>query len=471
MKRYEQVADELSRLINRNIYPAGKRIPSTRDLVKKFGVSVSTIMQAQRLLERRGLVEARPRSGYYVRPQRLHRDHAPTQSRPNSRPSLVRSKQMVLEIVQLSQRKDIVHFGAAIPDAHFLPYRALARSIASVNRSHASELGNYSFPPGNEALRQQIAVRMAEAGCEVSPEEIIITNGCHEAFTLALKAVTQPGDLVAIESPTYYGMLQSIESLNLKVLEIPTHPHSGISLSALELAIEQWEIKACVVVSNFSNPLGYQLSDQQKGDLVSLLARASIPLIEDDINGDLGFMQQRPCAAKRYDTSDSVLYCSSFSKTIAPGFRIGWVVGGKWHDQIAHQKFATSLAAPTLPQMALAHYLEQGGYNRHIRQTRDSYAEQVHLMVEMVLDHFPEGTRVTHPMGGFVIWVELPVGIDTTQLYHEVLPLGISITPGTLFSAVGKYTRCLRLNCALKWDERTVWALMTLGQRARAALV
>ncbi len=470
MKLYEQVAEEISLLIGRGVYPVGKRIPGTRDLVKKFNVSVSTIMQAQRLLERRGLVEARPRSGYYVRSQNDHHEHIPSQSKPSSRPALVGNKKLVLDIVQQSRRDGIIHLGAAVPDAHFLPYRALNRSISSISKRCAAEILNYSFPPGNEALRQQISIRMADAGCLVSPDEIIITNGCHEAMTLALKAVTKPGDLVAIESPTYYGILQAIDSLHLKVLEIPTHPQSGISLSALELAIEKWDIKACVVISNFSNPLGYQLSDQQKRELVALMERESIPLIEDDIYGDLGFMQQRPCAAKRFDQGDSVIYCSSFSKTITPGFRVGWVVAGKWHDQVQHQKFATSLASPTLPQMALAHFLEQGTYSRHIRKVRDIYAEQVHRMVEMVLEHFPEGTRVTRPMGGLVVWVEFPEGVDTLQIYYEAISLGISTAPGMLFSAVGKYSRCLRLNCAIKWDERTTWAVVTLGQMGKQIL-
>ncbi len=470
MKLYEQVADEITLLIERNVYPVGRRIPGTRDLVKKFKVSVSTIMQAQRILERRGLVEARPRSGYYVRSHDDHHAHIPAQSKPSSRPALVGNKKLVLDIVQQSRREGIIHLGAAVPDAHFLPYRALNRSISNVSRRCASEIPNYSFPPGNEALRQQISIRMADAGCVVSPDEIIITNGCHEAMVLALKAVTKPGDLVAIESPTYYGMLQAIDSLHLKVLEIPTDPQSGISLSALELAIEQWDIKACMVISNFSNPLGYQLSDQQKRNLVALLARESIPLIEDDIYGDLGFMRQRPYAAKRFDRSDSVLYCSSFSKTIAPGFRVGWVVAGKWHDQVEHQKFATSLASPTLPQMALAHYLEQGGYNRYIRKVRNVYAEQVHRMVEMVLEHFPEGTKVTRPTGGLVVWVQFPEGVDTLKIYYDALALGISTAPGMIFSAVGKYTRYLRLNCAVKWDERTTWAIMTLGEMARKIL-
>jgi len=470
VKLYEQVAEEISLLIDRGVYPIGKRIPGTRELVKRFHVSVSTIMQAQRLLERRGLVEARPRSGYYVRSPDSHHAHIPAQSKPSNRPALVATKQMALEILRSSQRKGLIHLGAAVPDAQYLPYQALNRSIASVTKRHASEIPNYTFPPGNEELRQQIAMRMADAGCVVSPDEIIITNGCHEALTLALKAVTKPGDLVAIESPTYYGMLQAIESLNLKVLEIPTHPQSGISISALELAIEQWDIKACVVISNYSNPLGYQLSDQQKSDLVALLDRESIPFIEDDVYGDLGFMPQRPCAAKRFDQTDSVLYCSSFSKTIAPGFRVGWIVAGKWRDQVEHLKFSSSLASPTLPQMALAHYLDQGSYCRHIRMVRDIYAEQAHRIAEMVLQHFPEGTKVTRPTGGFVVWVQFPEGIDTLQIYHEALSLGISTAPGMLFSAVGKYNRCLRLNCALKWDERTTWAIVTLGDMAKKIL-
>ena len=466
MKRYEAVAEQVAERIEQGVYRAGRRIPGTRDLVKQFGASTSTVMQAQRLLEQRGLVEARPRSGYYVRARHLQRNQLPAPSKPSSRPALVGNKQVVLEVMKASKQEGVVHLGAAVPHSDFLPYRALSRSVASVNKRHAAEFSNYTSLLGHEALRQQVAVRMAEAGCTVSPEQVIITNGCHEALTLSLKAVTQPGDLVAIESPAYYGLLQVIQSLNLKVLEIPTDPSSGVSLEALQLAIEQWPIKACVMIANFSNPLGHQLTDERKQQLVSMLREAEIPLIEDDIHGDLSFDQQRPLAAKHFDREDGVLYCSSFSKTIAPGFRVGWVVTEQWHNQIEYQKFASSLATPTLPQLAIADFLERGTYNRHLREIRSRYAEQVQRMVQMVLEHFPQGTRVSQPQGGFVLWVELPKGNNTTQLYEEVLALGISITPGMLFSAQSKYTRCLRLNCALQWDDRTTWALMTLGKMA-----
>lgn len=334
-------------------------------------------------------------------------------------------------------------------------------------REHNADAVLYEFPPGELNLRRQIARRMTEIGSPTDPEELVITNGCQEALVLALRAITVEGDVIAIESPTYYGLFQVIEFLGLKALEIPTHPHDGISIEALEFALEQWPVKAVIATPNFSNPLGGCMSDQRKRALVKLLARKQITLIEDDIYGDLGFSGERPSITRSFDTrGETVIYCSSFSKTLAPGLRVGWIAPGKHLDRIEYLKYVMNLATPTAPQLAVADMLERGGYDRYLRQARQEYAHAVDRMSRAIEKYFPEGTRVTRPQGGFVLWVEFPSGVDSELLYETALQHGICIAPGPMFSATRKYRNFIRLNAAVQWEPRVEKALIKLGQLA-----
>lgn len=467
-KRYEQVADGIARQIDSGIYRPGDRIPGVRKLSRQFGVSISTVVQAHRLLEDQGRLEARPRSGYYVRALAWSAPAPPAISKPPARPMAVTSQELALRLVQAANQPDTVQFGAAVPDPSFLPGAAINRAVTAAARRYGSRTDQYEFPPGAPELRRQIARRMADAGCRVGPDAVVVTSGCQEAVTICLRAVAGPGDVIAIESPTFYGLLQVIEALGMKALEIPTDPRNGISLEALQLAIEQWPVKACVLVPNFGNPLGHCMPDARKKALVALLGHAGIALIEDDVCGDLGFAHMRPRAVKSWDRRGGVLYCSSFSKTLSPGLRLGWVVPGSFQAAVEFQKYVLNLAAPTLAQLGVADFLERGGYDRYLRGVRGHYQRQVNRMIQAVARCFPVGTRVTQPAGGFVLWVELPRSVESLELYRRALQQGISVAPGPMFSATGKYRNCIRLNCAQRWSDDLQRAIETLGRLAHA---
>ncbi|MEJ2618853.1 MAG: PLP-dependent aminotransferase family protein [Candidatus Thiodiazotropha sp.] len=368
-----------------------------------------------------------------------------------------------MQLVKASNQPGMIQLGAAVPAPSYLPTRQVEKAMANANRMQRQRSAGYEFPPGVAALRRQIARRLGEIGCNVRTDEIVITNGCQEALTLALRATTTPGDVVAIESPTFYGLLQVVESLGLEALEIPTHPRDGISIQALQMAIDQWPVKACILVPNFSNPLGYCMSETSKQELVELLGSHQIPLIEDDVYGDLGFSQRRPGVCKRYDQQGMVLHCSSISKTLSPGLRVGWIVPGRYQQAVEYLKFVTSLAAPTLPQLAVAELLENGQYERHLRKTRNEYARAVERMTIAVERVFPEETRITRPQGGFVIWVELPDNRDSFSMARQLLSEGITIAPGPIFSATAKYQNFMRLSCACDWDDRIERALARIA--------
>ncbi len=446
--RYQELADRLSALIQQGTYPSGERIPSVREMSRQQGVSISTVLQAYYLLEDQGLIEARPQSGYYVRAQLAQRLPEPDISSPRRDPSQVSLHELVMIIMRDSLNPGLVQLGAALPILDAQVTQKINRIISSLAREKGLKAHQYQFPPGLMALRTQIARRAVNAGCSLSPSEIQITSGGTEAISLCLHAVCKPGEIVATESPCYFGTLQMLEVHGLRALEIPTHPREGISLEALEFAIEHNPIKAVVVISNFSNPLGSQLPDEKKKALVELLARHDIPLIENDVVGELYFGEKRPLVCKSFDTKGLVMLLSAFSKDISPGLRIGWVAAGRYQAEIEWLKFTLSASSPTVPQMAIAEFLESGGYDQHLRRLRREYAHNANLMSDAVMRYFPEGTRLTRPSGGFVLWVQLPENVDSLELYKVALQGGITLTPGHVFSATYQFSNFIRLNAA-----------------------
>jgi DNA-binding transcriptional MocR family regulator len=463
---YEQVAQKLQEQVASGVYRQGERVPSVRRLSDQLDVSISTVVEAYRRLESRGVLEARPQSGYYVRTRLWQPPAQPDISKPHSSPTAVSVSALALKVLRASRDPEVLQLGVAAPHPSLLPTKTLNGILARIARRNTEKGDGYDFPPGSPELRRQIARRALDAGCTLSPEDIVTTSGCQEALSLCLRAVTKAGDTVAIESPAFYGTLQTIEQMGLKAIEIPTCPRKGISIEALKLALERWKIKACLVVPNFSNPTGAVMPDERKKRLVQLLAEREIPLIEDDINGDLSHVAPRPKAAKSYDRKGLVMLCSSFSKTLAPGYRVGWVAPGRWREQIEHLKYVSTMATATLPQLAIAEFLERGNYDHYLRKTRALYAQGIERMTHAVARYFPDGTRTTQPAGGFVLWVELPKAVDALELHRRALARKILIAPGPLFSPKQAYRNCIRLTCALPWDERLERALVTLGRTA-----
>jgi DNA-binding transcriptional MocR family regulator len=464
--RYHELADRIADLISHGTYPPGTRIPSVRQMSQQQNLSISTVLQAYALLERRGAIEARPQSGYYVRARLEERLPEPETSSPQLDPSHVSLHDLVIMLMRDSENPNLAQLGAALPHLDPRLIQTINRIMTKIIRQHGVEAHQYQFPPGLEALRVQIARRMVNAGCSLSPAEILITCGGTEAIDFSLHAVCRPGDIVAIESPSYFGTLQTLEAHGLRALEIPTHPRDGISLGALEFAIEHNPIRAVFVISNFNNPLGSKIPDERKEWLVDLLARHNIPLIENDVYGELYFAEKRPLVCKAFDTKGLVILLSSFSKDISPGLRLGWVAAGRYSSEVEWLKFTLSASSPTLPQMAVAEFLEGGGYDQHLRRIRREYAHNVELMSDAVMRYFPEGTRLTRPSGGFILWVQVPENVDSLDLYKTALQSGITLAPGHFFSTTDQFSNFIRLNAAT-FNFSTDRALERLGQMVK----
>ena len=463
VKLYEKVADDITHLIEGGTYRPGVRIPSVRQLSRQFEISVSTVLQSYYLLEDRGLIEARPQSGYFVRARSRAHLPEPEISAPELDPTKVSIRELTMMVLHDYHNPNLVQLGTAVPNPDLLPTDKLNRILASLARRKNIKSNEYDLPPGCEALRVQIARRAVTANCNLTPNDIVITSGCIEAINLCLNAVCRYGDTVAIESPIYFGILQIMEAMGLQALEIPTHPRDGISLEALSFALEHNPVKACLVISNFNNPLGSCIPGDHKKELVGLLAKKEIPLIENDISGELYFSEERPTVAKAYDRKGLVMLCSSFSKDIAPGYRVGWIVPGRFQATVEWLKFTSSASTALLPELAIAEYLQSGGYDHLLRHNRRVYAHNVARMSQAVMRHFPEGTRVTRPSGGFVFWCQLPENVDSLQLYKSALKAGITLAPGAIFSAKHQYRNFIRLNAAC-WSDEIEHAIARLGK-------
>ena len=321
-----------------------------------------------------------------------------------------------------------------------------------------------------DPLTREIARRYLLAGAPLTHDELVITVGCCEAINLSLRAVTRPGDTVAIETPAYFGFLETIQSLGLRTLEVPTEPRTGIDLAALRDALTHNDVKAEIVMPSFQNPLGSCMPDDKKERLYRLLADFDVPAIEDDIYGDLHFGERRPKPLKAWDTDGRVLLCSSFGKTLAPSLRVGWCAPGRYLERVRRLKFTNTLGTPVVLQKTVSDFLRPGGYDHHLRSIRRAYQNQLHLFSQAILRHFPEGTRLSRPQGGFILWAELPAGVDTLQLHRDALRHHINTAPGALFSVKDRYRNCLRMNCGIPWSEPVDAALHTLGGLARAQL-
>lgn len=464
---YEEVAARIAYLVEQGTLRPGDRVPSIRSLSKQMQVSINTVKEAYSQLEDRRLIEAKPQSGYYVRARLPELPDEPIVAQPDLRPTEVSLGKVYQMVMKDMHNPDLQQLGIAFPNPDLLPVDKLNRMLSSETRRFRTQSVSYEIPPGSERLRQQIAQRALLCGCTLSPDQIVITSGCVEAVLLSLRVLCKPGDTILIETPVYFNFLQLIEDLGLKTLEIPCSPRGGISLEALEYALahNQSHISACLVITNINNPLGGQMPDENKRKLVELLDDYDIPLIEDDIYGDLSFSDKRPSVAKAYDKKGNVLLCSSFSKTLAPGYRVGWIAAGRYQEQIERGKMLASVATATPTQLAIAAFLANGGYDHHLRSIRRVYARKVAQMADAIGRYFPSGTKVSRPRGGFALWVEMPEQINSIKLYERSRQAGITFAPGPLFSAAGKYQNCIRLNAAF-WCDEVERAVATLGALA-----
>ena len=468
MTLYETLANELKAQIERGVFEVGNKLPSVRQLSTEHKVSIATVQEAYRVLEAQQLVEAKPKSGYFVARSILI-DNTPSMTKPPQRPMDVSQWEDVLDTLLNTFNKDhdaktLCQFQHAMPNMTAKTLKPLIKRLHELTKHRALDGMIYGDVKGDETLRKQLSRLAAASGCVLQSDEFIVTSGCQEALSVCLRAVASAGDVIAVESPGFYGAMQAIKGAELKALEIPTDSETGLSLEALKLALDQWPIKAILVAPTVNNPQGFVMPEAKKKALYELAREYDVAIIEDDIYGDIAYAYPRPKTIKSFDKDGRVLLCSSFSKTLAPGFRVGWIAPGSYRNKVLHVKYVSSSMCPTLPQLAIASFIEQGGYDKHIRAMRHHYLSARDALRSDIKRYFPADTCISYPQGGYVLWVELNSRYDSVKLADEAKQKGIYVAPGQLFSATGKYRHCLRFNFIDSTQAARTEAIQRLGE-------
>lgn len=465
MKReiqYQKIARTIIAQIKQGVWKTGEKLPSLRAVSHENGVSLNTAIQAYYELEKEGYITSRPKSGYIVnyKPIRLS---APATTRPSVHSEGKEVADLIAEVYSTLEigDKSITRFSLGMPEDVLLPIAKLNKELIRAIRSLPGNGTRYDETQGNIRLRKYVARFTYCWNGNLTEEDIVTTAGVTNAIAMALSVTTKKGDTVAVESPVYFGMLQLANSLGLRVLELPTNPVTGIDQDALKEALPQ--INACLLISNFNNPMGSCMPDEHKKAVVAMLAEHNIPLIEDDLYGDLFFGNSRPRPCKAFDEKGLVLWCGAVSKTLAPGYRVGWIAPGKFKKAIIRQKNIHLISTPTLNQEAIANFMENDRYENHLRKLRgELHANSIHF-AQAIMDYFPENTKIVTPQGGFMLWMELDKQIDTTKLYYTAMRQKISIAPGRMFTLQDQYNNCLRLSYGQRWTSLIEERLKSLG--------
>lgn len=458
---YERVAGDFRRMITAGVLLRGDKLPSIRGICQQYKVSKSTALQAYTHLETQGFIRPVEKSGYYVAYLR-HQAALPGRSNPAVKMGNEDTADIVTKVYD-GISSDHIMLSLGVPAITLLPVAKLNRELRhAINHTPDSGTG-YEHVLGSANLRRQIARMSPVWGGQLNEEDIMATAGCTGAMTHSLMALTARGDTIAVESPVYFGILQLAKNLGLNVLELPSHPETGVEVDALKTALSRHKVKLCLLVSNFSNPMGGTIPLASKKEIVKLITRYNVPLIENDMYGDLYFGDTRPVNCKAFDEEGLVLLCSSVSKTLAPGYRVGWVTPGKFAAQLRRVKFASTLSATAVTQQAVAGFLEKGHYEKHMKVLRNTLHHNSLKYIDAITNHFPEGTKVSRPAGGFMLWLELDKQVDTAALYDKAIKMKVSIAPGRMFSLHNQYNNCMRLSFGMPWDQKTERAIKTIA--------
>lgn len=461
---YNNIAHAIEEQINEGVLKFGDKLPSVRILKKEYGVSVSTVLAAYYRLEAKSLIESRPRSGYYVIFSKDKLLKSPEKTTPNSKASHKSKAQIIIDFYQTINEKDVINFSLGVPAPELLPVAKLSKTMHETIIHLKAGGTYYDTIQGSENLRRQIAQRTLLWGGNLKEEDIVITAGCTNALSLSLMAVTNPGDTIVVESPVFFGILQLANTLGLRVIELPTESSSGMDLSALKEVLKKQDVKAIVLISNFNNPLGSIMPDSHKKEIVEIIKAHQIPLIEDDICGEIYYGKNRPTTCKSFDDSGLVMWVGSFSKTLAGGYRVGWVAPGRFLKEILQLKLCLSSSTTTITQEAIANFLRKGRYDYHLRKLRQTLHANSLKYITTIAKYFPKDTRVTKPKGSFLLWVELNPKINVKRVFNIAKEKGMVFSPGTIFTLQNQYQNCMRLSYGLLWNTKVEKALKELGE-------
>lgn len=443
--KYQKLAKQLKHNIKAMHWPEHTKLPSIRVLAKQHCYSIITVQKSLQWLESQGLLYAKQKSGYYVSP--LKETFNGEQKKPLSQPKHVNVPSVLLEIMEQSAAFDLCP--QSTHNYHVTKHiQTLNRHICRATRQNAYiNAQYYAKPTGLTELKEQICSHYQTRGLKIKTNQLCVTSGCQNSLFISLMVTCNAGDIVAVESPAFYGVLQLLQHLNLKVIELPCSYTHGLSAATLAQAATRWPIKACVVTPSFSTPTGSHIPDEEQQALFEIANNFNITIIEDDIYGDLGF-HHKVSPMKSHDSQAQSLLCGSFSKSLSRDLRVGWVIASKNIEKISHFKLISQLATSQAMQQGLATFMQEGHYERHLNHFREKLLLQRQQLVKALEKYWQFPIEYTLPEGGIVLWLKLPKGINGFSLFQEAIKQGIMLTPGQLFTTEKKFQRYIRLSFA-----------------------
>lgn len=459
---YVRLIEKIKGLIRNSTLKPGDKLLSIRSLSKEQGLSITTVYKAYSELEIMGLIEARTKSGYYVRtnPRQLHTAAKELKELTNT--EAIGADDMSTEVYKNLADENIIQLSLSAPAISLLPKAKLNKTMAEIVRKSNDGCVGYEGIQGNDLLRKEIARQSFNWGGSVTDKDIVTTQGCMEALIFCLLAVTNPGDAVAIETPGFFRIVNVLKNLGLKAVKIPTDPETGPDLNYLKIVLPG--IKACLFTPSFNNPLGSCMPDNHKKRLVDMLAEHEIPLIEDDVFGECYFGESRPRTCKSYDKKGLVLLCSSVSKTLAPGYRVGWCIPGKFIKKIIEIKITHSLTSPGPTHATVGLFFNTGRLDLHLRNLRRKLSAQCMQYSRAITKYFPEDIQLSRPRGGCFLWIRLSNEIDSNELFQKAMEYKICIAPGNMLTADTAFSNYIRLGIGNPFTRDIEKSIETLGQ-------
>jgi 2-aminoadipate transaminase len=372
----------------------------------------------------------------------------------------------IREILKVAERPDILSFAGGLPAPELFPVQAIAEAHAEVFRNEGPAAMQYSTTEGYGPLREWIRGHMAERGLHVSMEQVLITAGSQQGIDLVAKVMLDPGDVVVVENPSYLAALQNFDGYQARI-EVVGSDDEGMRVEELEELASRCRPKLIYIVPNFHNPKGTTLSLARRHALVRFAQRHRVLILEDNPYGELRFRGEPLPSLASLDDMGVVVQLGTFSKTLAPGLRIGWSVGSRELTRaLTIVKQSTDLHTATLAQRATARLLEKFDYNANLARLRAVYGERCQAMLDALAEHMPEGTRWTHPDGGMFLWAELPRGLRGEDILPRAIEQRVAFVPGTPFFAANPRSECIRLNFSNRPPE-----LIDEGMRRLASVL
>lgn len=452
MYKSEQLALSLKHLIETGTWKPHEKLPSLRQQAEASGFSLITVMNAYQELEAQGLIYSKEKLGYFVAENPLQVALAKKVVLNEK----IEINSLVFRYLKSIQSEKIVPLGSAFPNSQLLYSPKLMQTLAQQAKHRISYEQTPSLPPGNYELRKQIAQRYCMQGIPTDPSDIVITSGGLDALNLSLKAMTQAGDYILLQETIFYGAWQAAENLGLKVITIPEHPEHGLDLEAFKKAITTYPIKVCLLMLNSHNPIGFTVNEDIKFELAKLLHEHEIYLIEDDVYEELYYDQKKPLSMKYYDQQNLVLHCSSFSKTLGAGFRVGWVYAGKFSEHIQHVQLMSTISVNSFIQNALADYLTHRHYEKHLKSLRNTLKRLKNQYYQYLIKALPEDCQVSYYPSGYFLWITLPEHIDSSHVYEKLILNDIGVAPSILFYRKNKKQNHIRINCSFEMNDEMI---------------